>query len=293
MKATNDGASRRVVFEDVFEMLKLAGSPASMSDKHRSSIIGSPEFTGTQDMAEAVNLGRTGWDGGTETIKRFKTTIEDLMRGQIPIPSRRYRMYGKKIDMGRFMSGQPDAFVQKYDRGIRRESFAPKILRVVVNITASGAISPETILRRGAALVVLVDTLERRRIRCSIDLVSCVATRLNGGNTLEYVVNVKRDSEFLSLDKLAYFTGHASALRRVMFSVAEHENDAVRRHFGIGTDMGGYGIPGEATERGDIYLPRMLSTADWSEGLTIAWLTKTMREQGIVLQAEELINGND
>jgi hypothetical protein len=88
-----------------------------------------------------------------------------------------------------------------------------------------------------------------------------------------------------------YFTGHASALRRLVFSLAEHEDNVTRKRFGIGQDMGSYGLPGEASERGDIYLPRMLSSADWSEGLTLAWLTKTMREQGIVLQAEERING--
>jgi hypothetical protein len=291
VKTTDNGNSRRVQFDDAFDLIKAASAPTHVADKFRSSLSGSSEFTGTQDIAEALQLAKTGWDGGNDTIKRFKTNIEDLMRGQIPIPSRRFALKGKRIDMGRYMTGMPDSFVEKYDRGIRRESYAPRILRIVVNITASGAISPDTILRRGAALVVLIDTLERRRIRCSVDLVAVTSNRLHGGDSLEYAVNIKRDSEYLSIDKLVYFTGHASALRRLVFSLAEHEDNVTRKRFGIGQDMGSYGLPGEASERGDIYLPRMLSSADWSEGLTLAWLTKTMREQGIVLQAEERING--
>lgn len=285
MRTSEDGANKSIIFEDMTDLLAVVNAPCAVPDANRSSLTGTAKFTGTADMAEALDLARKGWAGGTAEIQKFKAHIETLLEGQIPVPQPVYAVQGQRIHMGRHLAGMPDPFIRIIDTGVTRKSYAPRVLRIVCNISASGAMSQETILRRGAALIVLVDTLERRRIRCQIDLAAGFSDRLNGGDVYEIRTTVKQAGEYLSVDKLAYLTGHASSLRRLMFAVGEHEPDTVRKHFGLGRDMGSP-LPADVTDRGDIYLGRMMSPTDWGESVTTAWLKKTLKEQGIVLTTE-------
>lgn len=135
-------------------------------------------------------------------------------------------------------------------------------------------------------MVVLVDILERHRLRCQVELVASTSDRaFKRGNLLEYRVIVKRASEYVSLDKLAYMLGHASAFRRLMFSLMEHEDDDIRKTFGLGRDTkGGYGFPGTTDDRGDLYLDKITSDVDWTPELTMLWLKRNLVEQGIKLE---------
>lgn len=286
MRSKINGGSKVTYFDTVTDLLAQVNAPCAVPDKLRSSVTGTVDFTGTATLADAVTLARRGWLDGNEAINKLRAHVERLLSGQIPVKRAQFRMRGKKIDIGRYMTGRPDVFIRREDTSVMRESHRPKVVRIVANLAASGAMSKETILRRGAAIVVLVDTLERRNVRCQVDLVWCSSNRLNGGDTLEYNVTIKLPGEAVALDKLAFFTAHASSLRRLFFALAEHEPDDIRGRFGMGKDKGGYGIPGVATDQGDIYLDRMLSTTDWSEGLTLAWLRKALLVQGIVLESE-------
>lgn len=275
-------------YASVIDLVAAARAPATIADTYRSSRVGTEKFTGTASFDEAVKLARTGWSGGSKTIESMRASIEELLRGSIPIPEVQYAVRGRKINMGRYLSGQPDCFVQMVDKGKMREASRPSIVTIVVAAACSGSVSADTILRRGAAMVVLIDTLERHRIRCHVKMADVRTTSLNAGRAemLEYVTTIKEPGDYVSLDKLAFWFAHPSALRRLMLSVSETEPDGVRRKFGLGRDMGRYGIPGSATDQGDIYLDRILSATDWSEDLTFAWLKKTLIEQGIVLETK-------
>lgn len=274
-------------YESVSDLLDAALAPCSLADRYRASITGTAEFTDTQTLDEAIELARRGWDGGTAEIDRLRVQIDELMRGSVATPDIRFTYVGPGIHMGRFMQGRPDCRVKIVDSAITRDAARPRIIHIVANISASGAVSPQTILRRGAALIVAIDTLERRRIRCRVTLSHTTGNRLNTPDVIETRLLVKSESEHVSLDKLAYFLGHASALRRIMFAIREHEDDATRAQFGLGADKGGYGIPAESPNQGDLYLGRILTTTDWSEDLTFAWLRKTLTEQGLIIEVKQ------
>lgn len=284
VRAKVNGNSKATYFETVTDLLAQVNAPCALADNLRSSVTGTEAFTGTATLADAVTLARRGWLDGNEAINKLRAHVETLLSGMVPVKRAQFRMRGKKIDMGRYMTGRPDVFIRREDTTVMRESHRPKVVRIVANLAASGAMSKETILRRGAAIVVLVDTLERRNVRCQVDLVWCSANRLNAGDKLEYHVTVKLPGEAVAIDKLAFFTAHAASLRRLFFALAEHEPEPVRARFGMGKDKGGYGIPGVASDQGDIYLDRLLSSTDWSENLTLMWLRKALAGQGIVLE---------
>ena len=138
-----------------------------------------------------------------------------------------------------------------------------------------------------AAVVVLVDTLERHGIRCQVDVVKSTTNKVDDGPTLENYLTVKEFNEQVDIGTLAYFVGHESTLRRLFWSVQEHEPLAERMKYGIGFDTrGSYGFPGEASDKGELYIGRLISPRDWDEAFTMAWLQATLKRHGIVLESK-------
>lgn len=271
-------------YSDMAEFISAAIAPCELSDEWRSSLSGTEKFTKTASLDDAVTLSRKGWDGGLDMIDRMRAHIDKLMSGKVPVPQQQAHLSRGRVNVSRVITGNPKQFTRKVDLGLRNDARVPKILRLVYNLTVSGSIGTETIMRRGAAMVVACHTLERRGIRCSIDVVLCISnTDAPDGDKLEIRVRVKRENERVNLNNLAFMLAHPSALRRLVFAAMEHETQPIRRKFGIGRNYGGYGLPAECGEKGDIYLGRVISNADWSEALTMAWLTKILSDQGLVV----------
>ena len=254
-----------------------------MADNYRASITGTDRFTGTASLDDAIMLARRGWPDGLKTIERLRAEIDKALAGKVPVNEPSFDISGDWLDVGRYLSGEPENFGTMVDYGKRTDAPIASIIRLVVNVATSAPIGEQTTLTRGAAAIVLVDMLERHGIRVRVDLVD-VTTNHTKTEALENYVTVKEEGEPVNLDKLAFFLAHRSSLRRLFFSVAEHQPDSVRRLFGIGQDFGSYGLPGTASDRGDVYLDRILSAADWSDALTMAWLKKTLIEQGIKIE---------
>lgn len=271
-----------VAFDSIHDMLHAAESPCQMPDHERSSITGAEIFTGSASLADAVKLARNGWQGGTAEIERLRAKIAKRLEGVIPVLEPRFGSTGRRIHMGRYLAGMPDPFVSLVDSGLRVAATIPKIVHLVCNVTVSGSIGADVILRRGAAMIVLIDTLERHGIRCKVDLVHCSRARDENAPVLETRVTVKREYEPVSLGVLAFMLAHPSSQRRLLFAVREHEPAAVRKTYGIGHGLG-YGLPAESADQGDAYIGRVLSAADWSEDVTWMWLTKTLTDLGIHL----------
>lgn len=278
--------SEIIRFASPVELIKHATSACEMADRYRASLTGTEAFTGTKSFAEAVEVSRRGWRGGTDMINKLSAEVAHSIAGQLPVKELQYRIRGQHLNVGRYMQGSPKPYSRLIDTSVTRESYAPKNVRIVVNIAASGAINEETYLRRGAAAVVLVDTLEARRIRCQVDLVDVTTNKLTGGDTLEVYTTVKQYADAVSIDRLAFFAAHRSSLRRIGLAVVEHCSEATRTRFGIGTDKGAYGLPGVASEQGSIYVDRIISPSDWSPDFTMMWLKQNLAAQGITLAEE-------
>lgn len=272
-------------WRDLNDLLTGIQHPTTMAEYHRSSIVGATKDTGGLSFADAITMARRGWRDGTSEINKLRAKIAATLEGSIPQLRPQYNVTGRFIDMGAALSGAPEFMGTLVDSGHRMRSPLAQRLHIVMQVAASGTVSHETFMRRGAAVAVLVDVLERFGVRCRIDVNKATAKETgNDADTLENVLTVKEDNEPLSLDKLAFMLGHVATLRRLFWAAQEHEDDKVRRKFGIGRDMGCYGMPGEASDKGDIYVGRILTAADWDEDFTFAWLESTLIKQGIALE---------
>ncbi len=244
-------------FDGYNEYLAYITSPTDMERNTRASLDGGKHFTETASMDEALELARGGWDEGTKMIEEMSLALTDQIIKTVDVPEIRFDVTGDELDIGRFVEGEPEDFMTLVPVEIDQE---PKILHITAYIGASGGTSKETMIRRGAAVVALIDALEKFGKRCEVDLCGVAEEFSRGGNNhLDTIVRVKEAHEAVNLATLAFALAHPSSYRRLMFSAWEHLDAHDRNALGI-KNGSGYGMPTETSleHRGDIHVGKTM-----------------------------------
>lgn len=193
----------------------------------------SVSFYGTTTWEEAVALAEDGWSEGREMVGQILTNIEAAQH-DVSRPICHWDVTGDFVDVGAYVSGEPECMVSW-----QAQPESKRIARILVNLSASGSVSCETLRWRGATVLALIDRLENADVRCEVDIGLC---NKEDGKYWTICANVKRADEPLHIDRLAFHLAHPSSLRRIMWSFAETGpahlvND---HHF---YDGGWYGMP--------------------------------------------------
>jgi hypothetical protein len=241
------------------------------------------DWAGGASMADAVGLARTGWPEGRTSIMQLAAELESSLVGSLPIETVTYDVTGDFVDMGRFVSGEPEAMGAIVDSAITRNASRPRIVHMVNNFAASSGVSPESISWRGAGIVAAIHLLERHRIRVRLDLVQAVRAM---GTEVYYELRIaaKLPEQPMQIDKLAFCTMHPAMLRRLVFSIEETESAEVREGLGFKT-YGGYGAPTTIREAfGDVYIDKLIGNLDRDD--TLDWIRQTLQAQGIKISEE-------
>ena len=111
---------------------------------------------GTSSMEEAMDLMRYGWEEGRLKLKKAigKIAIDELVGkrctvDQIPDYT------GDEVDIYRFLSGDPENMVEYH----LEDSKYGKQANMLVNCSLSSSVSPERIIKRGAAIYSAIEAL--------------------------------------------------------------------------------------------------------------------------------------
>lgn len=221
-------------------------------------------WSGTATFEDAMRLAKEGWPEGMARVKEMTESLWKVIGQQMTRVDVDYDVAGSFADVDRFLTGEPEnmvLFVE--DENVRGRG---KVVKIWANMAASCGVSTETIFCRGAAVVALVDALEKLGYSCEIVVASAIAGRWRGDeDVLQYDVCVRKAGEPLDLDRLAFALANAAWLRRLVFSAKEQEDEGIRRRFGI---PGGYGYPtegrGNTSEERGIEVPSLrLGTHHW------------------------------
>ncbi len=239
-------------------------------------------FTKTGSLEEAIKLAEEGWPEGIERVEQLSVSLSEDLVKILHVPEVTYDVTGDQLDVGRFVNDEPEDFMRLTSAEIDLE---PKILHLIFNCCASGSVGTGTMMRKGAAVVSLVDALEQHGKRVIVD---CIAYNdvMKG---IETLVRVKESDAPVQLANLVFTLAHPSTLRRLMFRCWEHLDESVRHRHGFYVG-GGYGWVGEAPRdrRGDIYIEGMDGRrSSWYSDETIPWLLSELSKQGIHVEREE------
>jgi len=171
----------------------------------------------TANLADAVRTADEGWTEVRPQIDKTLAEVQEQVGARMEKVSRTVvGLAGGAVDMGRFLAGRPDCMV-----GFRRVPSARhgRIVRIVYDYGANSRVSAAEMLRRGAIVAVLVDTLAT--LGLSVELVGETTVKIGREDTHTTLVNLHNATDPLDINALAYAIAHPSMLRRLTFAVRE------------------------------------------------------------------------
>lgn len=207
--------ARFETFEDFLTQALVVPKKQDSSSSRRQDVERNP-WSGTSTFEQAVELARRGWAEGAAKALQFRASIADAVREIITSRSTTYSfdVAGQFIDIGRYLGGEPECFGTLDDAG---QTAAQPVVKLFVNLAASGSVSVESLFARGAVILAAIDVLEATGKR--VEVVAAKGSR--GHNIHETYVTIKRPDQPVDADRLAFVLAHAGCLRRLFFSVME------------------------------------------------------------------------
>lgn len=290
------------IFHSLEEVLDYTSKepriPVDACHSRKEDTTGVGSWHGTANFEEAVGLGRHGWSAVRPSIDGLLSDIDGKIRAlTIDKPIMFHDVAGAFVDMGAYMSGEPECMID-----VRQETVPAtgRIVRLLVNGSASWSVDEASIRARGAAICALIDAMSRQQLALEVWVEVSVKpkTPARGKNAgvapkdrLSTVVRVKAAADPLDIDMLMFPIGHPSFLRRIVFDIEERYPDAIRKKFGIGTDWNSsyYGIPVDCIMQqrvnADLVLGEQAHYSNNEIKDPAGWVEDCMRQVGVELQS--------
>ena len=170
----------------------------------------SPEWSGSKNWQEALDYAINGHPVGRTKIEAAlpKVTSE-------PEPLWDVAPVGAFACIPAHAAGVPeDMFIPTEDA----PPVSSPIVRIAVNMSASGGVDPQDIVNRGVAIVSLIDRIQASGRR--IELIAIKHGRSHGDKFI-WSVTVKRPEEPVDMDRIGLAFATPIMLRRFFFRVME------------------------------------------------------------------------
>lgn len=196
-----------------------SGLDATSHDTGRKS------FFWTERFEDAVELARAGWPEGTAKVVEHRENNAAFLAAAKVAKTRQFGwdVEGQWIDVGRLLSGEPECCGAEFEDG---DAVASRVVSLRINQAVSAAVDTDTICARGVTVLCAIDLLESCGIRCEVILSkACLASGTKSGSIknrrVESHVVLKRASDPVDLDRLAFWIAHPSSFRRFGFRIDE------------------------------------------------------------------------
>lgn len=256
-------------------------------------------WRGVAHYGQAMELARYGWPEGLERVRR--------LQADAPIPMARAPRYGFDVagvmpNVPAYLSGDPAHMMAPTYEAVR--DGARQQVTVTINASASYLVDPDAIIRRGIALMEIVDMLEAGNVRVTIDMAArFCALRYEEPEECFQVLrwNVKAAEEAIDRDRVIFNLAHPCTLRSLAFGFVElhpyaektHEKSRGNR---IGTHGGADSLTLADCRPGSIIMQRIdrrdngLSLDGWRRKVLIEFEAALPDGEALDLVTESLAN---
>lgn len=267
-------------FDDLSSFWRYAMQDSSARNKE-SRLNHNLQWSGGLTWEEAKQMAISGWRDGMNEIEKYRAQILPIIAEKVLRPQQIYAIAGYNVDIGSFLANDPECFIA---REYEEKNYPGRIYKIVCSISFSAAITPETIIQRGAMICALIDAIEFAGHRAEVICNGAMSVGHHDGyrqgkhkqqGWFEVAVTVKKSTQPLDMTDLAFCLAHPAMLRRIMFSAAEIEkwSDFAQA----------YGYPSKATDKGDIYIGEIFSGTVADEQ-AITWVLTELEKLGINLE---------
>jgi hypothetical protein len=239
-------------------------------------------------FSEAIAMAKAGYKPENPTIDEIVESIETSLDSSMMTTFESFMdVTGDAVDVGRFLTGEPECMMTSLPIRVMRTG---RVIRVAVPVAQSAATDEDTYLRRGAAVMALLEILGQLQIPMEIYAVMAMHSRDNRESRLDYAVKIVGAGEVLDHGRAAYALCHRSFFRQIGFSVMDSEPDEIGYHFGANGAY--YGVPSWGAELADleindenaIVLPEVSMGDRWHVNTCVEWV----REQVARIQAMQV-----
>ena len=242
-------------FTDLLERV-VNDEPHDLIERDRASRDHNAYFNGTYRIEDALTIATGGWEDGRNKIYQYAKEYGHVWRKFFPQQNFSNKITtdvtGDIVLIEKFLCGDPEDMMtfkpdeENYKR--LEKSGNGKLQRIILNGVVSSYINIETIFNYGALIAALVQTMEESGFSVELDIVWKFGAshylpqneeNPNDKTRLTYILQLKRFSETLDVDKLGFCVAHSSMLRRFIFSLMECEAEPFIRNI----VMRNYGYP--------------------------------------------------
>lgn len=176
---------------------------------------GTPTWAGTETWGEAVALGRDGWQAIRPDVDRLLDGINGRLRDVLPHAFDMGRdVAGTFVDMGAFMTGEPECMTFPVPSPLMVARSA-KVVRIHYNTGANATADPDAMIKRGVAIIALVDALASLGVNCEIWTESACK---KGRRSASVLTCQKRAGESVDINRLMFALANPSFHRRLTFA---------------------------------------------------------------------------
>jgi hypothetical protein len=267
-------------FASMGEFVEYVSGPSDVEDRI-TTCTDRAEWQGTADWDEAAaKVFR--WDEGAERVQAMRAKISAGVE-RFKVETYRSAQLPGVVVMDDYIKGKPRPVIALRKSQDKLPN-AGKVVRLAINAFASGSVSTEVLITRGAAVMALADAIEKRGGKVEV-VIRYTAGNRSGSTKVNYEVTVKRAGQNLNLNSVAFAMAHPSMCRRMCFGAMERENATVRKAIGAtGASVGFYAYPASNPMPGEVYLPCASGyEPQWSsEDGAIAWVNDYLAREGWV-----------
>lgn len=285
-------------FETFTEAVKYADANKSASEAAtRTGERGYTDsnWSGSKTFEECVERCRKGFPKGRKQIETFKAFLDGKLESA---HAARQEVYFDVVgsggyDMGTVLTGVPECALEWVDTQVmeKRQSNQGKVIKFLVNLSASWSVSAEVLAMRGAVVGAMVDCLEHEGYSVEVETVVTCTHRAyydrSEGGYFDIRVPIKKAGQHMSLDQLASSLVNVAFFRRIGFV-----HIAKCGPIGYAAANGGsYGTPRDVdpdtltAEQVDLYFPQAHGyEVQWnSKEAALEWITTQLKLFGINL----------
>jgi len=204
-------------------------------------------------------------------------------------PEQVWDVTGEQLDVGRFLDGEPECFMDEVVPDRSEQIDGNGIVRITINLWASAGISPDELRTRGVFVAALADVLESIGYRAQIDGYVASATHHDvKGKMLKrplvIAFPIKRPDEALEIDRLSFVLAHAASLRQIGFHVMDV----------VGSRAKYYGSPCTLPKVYEGHVPvNALHFRDLTDKDTAKQILDQLKQLGVDLDTDDLFESND
>ena len=201
-------------FESLNEALQYA---KANTDRRSSDSERDVKWAGSASLDDAVQLGIDGWHEIRPQVDAMFSKMEEQINMALgDVFETRFDYGGDSVDIDRFMMGDPECMIDYVTTPAGRMG---RVVRVLVNGSASANVTHERIMQRGVLATALVDVLAKLGVGVEVWLES--ATDDRGKSKHSQLIKLHSSEERLDIDNLMFAMAHPSMLRRIGFSILE------------------------------------------------------------------------